>query len=239
MQLPLLQSAILIKRYKRFMADVRLANDNEITLHCANTGNMTGCGLAGDKIWYSDSHSQTRKYPCSWEITEFPKQVFACINTHRSNDLTVEAIENGVIKELAGYSKLQREVKYGAENSRIDILLTAENKPNCYVEVKSITLMENGVGMFPDAETTRGQKHLRELMEMKAQGHRAVVFFCGLRNDFDRFTIAKHIDPTYAKLFKEAIAMGVEAYAYQCEFKLLKNCPSEIQLTKSVKIIMD
>lgn len=236
MQFPPLQSATLLRRYKRFLADVRLDNNEEITLHCANTGKMTGCGEMNDKIWFSDSQSKTRKYPCSWELTELKNGEITCINTHRSNLLTVEALENKVIKELSEYDHIQTEVKYGEENSRIDILLTSDNLPDCYVEVKSITLVDNNkrIGMFPDAETVRGQKHLRELMLMREQGHRAVIFFCGLHSGFDCFTVAHHIDPTYAKLLKEAIQKGVEVYAYACEFKKENGVPVALNLTESV-----
>lgn len=234
MQLPPLQPATLLRRYKRFMADVRLPNGEEITLHCANTGKMTGCGEAGDTIWFSNSHSKTRKYPCSWELTELAGGVLTCVNTHRSNTLTVLALQNNQIPELAGYANLQTEVKYGEENSRIDILLTDPNKVDCYIEVKSITLVENKIGMFPDAITTRGQKHLRELMFMRTQGKRAVVFFCGLHSGFNQFTVAKDIDPDYAKLLKQAINMGVEVYAYACDFIWKNNVPVAINLTHSV-----
>ncbi len=234
MQFPPLQPATLLRRYKRFLTDVSLPNGEEITLHCANTGKMTGCGEKGDRIWYSNSQSKTRKYPCSWELTELPNQVLACINTHRSNLLAVEALENKLIPELSAYDNLQTEVKYGEENSRIDILLTGENLPDCYVEVKSITLVKGTVGFFPDAVTTRGQKHLRELMHMKAQGKRAVIFFAGLHAGFDRFTVAKNIDPAYAKLLHQAIKEGVEVYAYACKFTLENQIPVAMQLTHAV-----
>lgn len=234
MQLPALQPATLIKRYKRFLADVKLNNGEEITLHCANTGKMTGCGSAGNTIWYSDSKSTTRKYPCSWELTQLANNILTCINTHRSNGLVVEAIQADLVPELRGYNTLQTEVKYGEENSRIDILLSDGEQPNCYIEVKSITLVEGNVGMFPDAVTTRGQKHLRELMAMKAQGYRAVIFFCGLHEGFDRFTVAKHIDPAYAKLLTEAIRAGVEVYAYACRFDWENAVPVRLNLTQSV-----
>lgn len=237
MQFPPLQSAILLRRYQRFMADVRLANNNILTLHCANTGKMTGCGQAGDKVWYSDSGNPKRKYPCSWELTELANGVLVCINTHRANQLTLSAIQNQHIPELAGYAHLETEVKYGKENSRIDILLRDPVKGECYIEVKSITLVEHRLGMFPDAKTTRGQKHLRELMAMRAEGKRAVVFFCGLHSGFDQFTVAQKIDPIYAKLLKDAIACGVEVYAYACEFTRQNGVPVAIHLTHSVPCI--
>ncbi|WP_101774840.1 DNA/RNA nuclease SfsA [Pasteurella oralis] len=239
MQLPPLQSAILIRRYKRFLADVQLDNGEILTIHCANTGAMTGCGEAGDIVWYSHSDSQTRKYPHSWEITQLKNGKMVCINTHRSNQLTFEALQNKQIKELAMYNQILSEVKYGEENSRIDFLLKGDNLPDCYVEVKSVTLVKNTIGMFPDAVTTRGQKHLRELMAMKKQGHRAVVFFAGLHNGFDCFKVAEHIDPEYDKLLHEAIHEGVEVYAYAGEFSFAKAQPITLSLINSVSYIGD
>lgn len=237
MQLPPLQSATLIRRYKRFMADVTLSNQEQITLHCANTGAMTGCGDKGDTVWFSDSKSTTRKYPCSWELTELPNGNLVCINTHRSNQLVYEALQNKQIVELADYQQITPEVKYGEENSRIDFLLQGEGLPDCYVEVKSITLVKNNIGMFPDAVTTRGQKHLRELMAMKKQGYRAVVLFAGLHNGFDCFKIAEYIDPEYDKLLKQALKEGVEAYAYAGEFEKINGIPTALSLTKVVPFI--
>lgn len=237
MQLPPLQSATLIRRYKRFMADVQLPTQEQITLHCANTGAMTGCGEKGDTVWFSDSQSSTRKYPCSWELTELPNGNLVCINTHRSNQLVYEALQNKQILELADYSQITPEVKYGEENSRIDFLLQGDGLPDCYVEVKSITLVKNNIGMFPDAVTTRGQKHLRELMAMKKQGHRAVVLFAGLHDGFDCFKIAEYIDPDYDKLFKQALREGVEAYAYAGEFEKTDGIPTALSLSQAVPFI--
>lgn len=237
MQLPPLQSATLIRRYKRFMADVQLPTQEQITLHCANTGAMTGCGEKGDTVWFSNSQSTTRKYPCSWELTKLPNGNLVCINTHRSNQLVYEALQNKQILELADYSQITPEVKYGEENSRIDFLLQGEGLPDCYVEVKSITLVKNNIGMFPDAVTTRGQKHLRELMVMKKQGYRAVVLFAGLHNGFDCFKIAEYIDPDYDKLFKQALREGVEAYAYAGEFEKTDGIPTALSLSQAVPFI--
>ncbi|MDU8924425.1 DNA/RNA nuclease SfsA [Pasteurellaceae bacterium LIM206] len=219
MQFPPLQPARLIRRYKRFLADVELANGETGTIHCANTGAMTGCGSAGDIIWYSDSKSDTRKYPLSWELTQLANGDIVCINTHRSNQLVFEALQHKRIKELAMYDQILPEVKYGEENSRIDFLLKGNDLPDCYVEVKSITLVKDTVGMFPDAVTSRGQKHVRELLAMKKQGYRAVVLFAGLHNGFDCFKTAEDIDPEYDKLLRAAMRQGVEVYAYKGKFE--------------------
>ncbi len=215
---PALQPATLIKRYKRFLADITLPDGSQRTIHCANTGAMTGCATPGDRIWYSTSDNPKRKYPNSWELVETEKGHTICINTARANPLAVEAIELGAIKELQGYDELQTEVKYGNENSRIDILLKSSTHPNCYIEVKSVTLLDdaqNGQGYFPDAVTTRGQKHLRELMEMVKSGSRSVLLFVVLHSGIEKVSAAHHIDANYSKLLKQAQGQGVEVLCYK------------------------
>lgn len=218
---PSLQRATLIQRYKRFLADVTLPDGSERTIHCANTGAMTGCATPGNPVWYSTSDNPKRKYPNSWELTQTAQQHRICINTARANALAVEAIENGTIKELQGYERLQTEQKYGSENSRIDILLSAQSKPNCYIEVKSVTLLDEtqnqqkGQGYFPDAVTTRGQKHLRELTEMAQSGSRAVLLFTVLHSGIEKVSPAHHIDADYSQLLKTAIENGVEVLCYK------------------------
>ncbi len=164
------QSAKLIKRYKRFLADIALNGGEETTIHCANTGAMKGCAEPNDTVWFSTSTNTKRKYPFSWEITQSQNNHFICVNTLRANQLIEEALHQDLIKELSGFEELRREVKYGNENSRVDFLATYKNAPDTYIEVKSVTLLNDGHGYFPDAVTTRGQKHLRELMDMVTQG---------------------------------------------------------------------
>ena len=217
---PILEPAVLIKRYKRFLADITLPDGSERTIHCANTGAMTGCATPGNKVWYSTSDNPKRKYPNSWELSETATGHRICINTARANQLAVEAIESGTIKELQGYDQLQTEVKYGNENSRIDILLNSENKPKCYIEVKSVTLLdedESGQGFFPDAVTTRGQKHLRELAQMAQNGSRAVLLFTVLHSGIEKVSPAHHIDANYSQLLKYAQEQGVEVLCYKAE----------------------
>lgn len=214
------QPAKLIKRYKRFLADIKLNDAEETTIHCANTGAMKGCAEPDDTVWYSTSSNTKRKYPFSWEITQSQNNHFICVNTLRANQLIEEALHQGVIQELSGFSDLKREVKYGNENSRVDFLATYNHAPDAYIEVKSVTLLDNGHGYFPDAVTTRGQKHLRELMDMVAQGHRAVLLFAVLHNGINDISAASHIDPTYAQLLKEARLSGVEIIAYKADFSL-------------------
>lgn len=213
---PALQPATLIRRYKRFLADVTLPDSEEVTLHCANTGAMTGCATPGDTVWYSTSDNPKRKYARSWELTETKAGHCICVNTARANHLVVEAINEGVVKELRGYETLRTEVPYGEEKSRIDILLQSPGEPDCYIEVKSVTLLgDDGQGFFPDAVTTRGQKHLRELAAIAQQGKRAVLFFAVLHSGIERVSAAKHIDAVYNQLLNEAQQLGVEILCYQ------------------------
>ncbi|HCT2143367.1 DNA/RNA nuclease SfsA [Raoultella ornithinolytica] len=214
---PPLQSAILIKRYKRFLADVVTPDGRELTLHCPNTGAMTGCATPGDTVWYSTSDNPKRKYAHTWELTQTQRGAIICVNTLRANILAKEAILAGNIVELSGYNTLKSEVKYGEEKSRIDIMLQAEERQNCYIEVKSVTLAENDSGYFPDAVTERGQKHLRELMSVAAAGDRAVILFAVLHSAINRFSPAHHIDARYAQLLIEAQTKGVEILVYKAE----------------------
>ena len=220
---PPLQSATLIKRYKRFLADVITPEGQALTLHCPNTGAMTGCAAPGDTVWYSTSDNPKRKYAHTWELTETQQGAVICVNTLRANTLAKEAVLTGNIPELAGYNILKSEVKYGEENSRIDLMLQAEGRRNCYIEVKSVTLAEKEYGYFPDAVTARGQKHLRELMSVAAAGHRAVILFA-----------AHLIDAKYAQLLIEAQEMGVEILAWKAELStkmMTLNKPIAVALT--------
>lgn len=232
-----LQKATLLKRYKRFLADLQLADNTEFTAHCANTGKMTGCADSGFAAFYSTSDNTKRKYPHSLELTENQFGHLICVNTAVANKVVEEAINNQLIKELTGYSNLQAEVKYGQENSRIDFLLTDEQRPNCYVEVKSVTLLsqgapQSGQGYFPDAQTLRGQKHIRELIEMVEQGHRAILLFAVLHEGINQVSAAKHIDEKYALLLEEAISKGVEVLAYKAKISA-----KEVTLADSVPFI--
>lgn len=214
---PALQPATLVQRYKRFLADVVTPDGETLTLHCPNTGAMTGCATPGDTVWYSTSENIKRKYPHTWEITQTADGEYICVNTLRANQLVKEAITLDLIPELRGYNTLKSEVKYGAESSRIDFMLQAEDRPECYIEVKSVTLAERDNGYFPDAVTLRGQKHLRELISVAAAGKRAVLLFAVLHSAIGRFSPARHIDPKYAQLLNEAQKQGVEVLAYKAE----------------------
>ncbi|MCE3251926.1 MAG: sfsA [Cellvibrio sp.] len=215
--------ALLLKRYKRFLADVRLPDGRELTIHCPNTGSMKNCVLPESPCWYSVSESKTRKYPQTLEVVTTPGGHLAGINTARTNGLVEQALRENVIAELRGYQTLRREVVYGAEKSRIDFLLSdrellsghSQDGPLCYLEVKNVTLMEaEGEGFFPDAVTERGSKHLRELMAMVKQGHRAVLLFCVQHTGIQSVKPARHIDPVYDKALFAAMNAGVEVLAY-------------------------
>lgn len=236
MQLPHLQPAVLLRRYKRFLADIELPNGEMITIHCANTGAMTGCGEPGDTVWYSTSDNPKRKYPHSWELTEKPNGDLVCVNTIRANQLVHETLLQQRISELSQYQTILPEVKYGEENSRIDFLLRQTALVDCYVEVKSTTLVESAVGMFPDTKTARGQKHLRELIQMTQQGKGAVIFFAALHSAVRTFRPAAQIDPKYAELLQQAQSAGVQLLSYACHFEKQQGIPTALELTNSISV---
>ncbi|MCP3852559.1 MAG: DNA/RNA nuclease SfsA [Gammaproteobacteria bacterium] len=224
--------ARLIKRYKRFLADIELETPIKvegkqtklITIHTANTGSMTGCAIPDSTIWISNSHNPKRKYLYSWELssTQNPKSKvdnLIGINTMLANKLVKEAIENGDIAELADFQKIETEVSYGEEKSRIDLLVTQNNGQKCYVEVKNVTAsFQPDVAAFPDAVTARGTKHLRELELMVQQGHRGIILFCVQRNDIKQVRAAEEVDPLYAKTLAQVQKNGVEVLAYGARF---------------------
>lgn len=208
------QSGTLLRRYKRFLADVRLADGTEITLHCPNTGSMKNCVVPDSPCWFSTSPNPKRKYPHTLEIVTTPGAHLAGINTGRANNLVEAALNSNLIQELRGYDRLLREQRYGAENSRIDFLLERGDE-QCFVEVKNVTLMdEPGQGLFPDAVTSRGTKHLRELMAMVEAGQRAVLLFCVQHTGIRWVEPADAIDPLYGETLRLAAQAGVEVLAY-------------------------
>jgi sugar fermentation stimulation protein A len=225
----------LVQRYKRFLCDVNLADGTTVTATCPNTGSMLGLTAPGSKVWLSESDSPTRKYRHTWEMIETDVgkgPTLVGINTGHPNALVTEAINAGRIGELKGFAALRREVKYGA-NSRIDILL--EGGPggsSCYVEIKNVHLMrKHGLAEFPDSKTERGVKHLEELSNMVAAGHRAVMLYLVQRTDAARFDLAADIDPAYAAAYAKAKVAGVEMLAYRCHVS-----PDEIVLDRAIKI---
>lgn len=225
----------LLKRYKRFLADIALEDGRVITATCPNTGSMLGLTEPGAFVWVSESDSPTRKYAHTWEMVEADLgagPVLVGINTNHPNRLVAEAIQTGLIPELGGYATLRREVKYGI-SSRIDILLEDSKKGLTYVEIKNVHLSRvAGLAEFPDSVTERGAKHLAELSAMVAAGHRAVMLYLIQRADADRFDLAGDIDPVYARAFDAARAAGIEALAYTCVLT-----PLEVSLGRPVPVL--
>jgi len=211
--------ATLVRRYKRFLADVVLPDGTEITAHVANPGAMTGLAAPGARVWLSKSESKTRKLPYSWELVEVDSGnglELVGVNTSHPNALIAEAIAENNITEIAGYASARREVKYG-KNSRVDFLLESPGKPPCYVEVKNVHLMRKpGLAEFPDSVTARGAKHLAELADVVRGGGRAMMLYLIQMPSAQTFALARDIDPDYAKAFDLARAAGVEAIAYRC-----------------------
>ncbi|MDD2046824.1 DNA/RNA nuclease SfsA [Pseudomonas putida] len=212
---PPLETARLLRRYKRFLADIELASGEQITIHCPNTGSMLNCMVEGGQVWFSRSNDPKRKLPGTWEISETPQGRLACVNTGRANALVEEALRAGIISELAGFTGLKREVAYGEERSRVDFRLEFADGP-AYVEVKSVTLGFDGsaVAAFPDAVTQRGAKHLRELATLARQGVRAVQLYCVNLSAVEAVRPADEIDAAYAQALRAAVADGVEVLAY-------------------------
>lgn len=231
MKNPTLIKGTLVKRYQRFLANIRLDNGKSITAACPNTGSMKSCSEPGSPVLMSRDDNPNRKFPYTWEMIQV-ENVWVGINTSVPNKLIHKAIKKGQIPELTGYSNIQTEVKYG-ENSRIDLLLSNAEK-RCYVEIKSVSLVEDKVAYFPDAITTRGHKHLAELKNVIEQGHRAVLVFLVQRNDAELFKPAAAIDPEFAAALMDAHEHGVEILVYLANISI-----EEITLGKSIPFVLE
>lgn len=236
---PPLSPGRLLKRYKRFLAEVVLDDGSVVVAHCANSGSMLGLAQPGSRIWLSRNTNPRAKLEWRWELVD-DDGVWVGINTSRPNALVAQAIAEGALPELAGYATLRREVPYG-RGSRIDILLQGPERPLAYVEVKSVTLRRREVGTqdadldaaaFPDAVTVRGAKHLGELAAVARAGGRAVMLYLAQRSDCRRFRLAADLDPAYAAAFRSARAAGVEALCYDCTLS-----PQEIRIRGSLPVI--
>ena len=244
----------LIKRYKRFLADVELEDGSVITAHCPNTGRMTTCAEPGWRVALSDSRNPKRKYRYTWELVH-NGDGWICVNTGRANEMAFEAVSNGAIPKLDGYTEVLREQTFG--NSRFDLLLKrkgvapasplsgepvarslweacpATSEALCYIEVKNVTLLAaDGCYAFPDAVTERGRKHLLELINVVKAGHRAAMLYVIPRSDGTAFRAAREIDPAYADTLQSAVSAGVEVYAWQAAVS-----PSELYLSAAVGMI--
>lgn len=209
---PELEKAILLRRYKRFLADVKLAGGEVVTVHCPNTGSMKDCMQPGSAVWLSRATNKRRKYALTWEIAATPSGHLAGINSARANALVREALESGLIPELSGSTKIRAEVPFG-ERSRLDFVV--ENAAGLhYVEVKSVTLCgPHGQGLFPDAVSERGARHLRELASLAQAGKSAALVFCAQHSCIAHVAPARDIDPAYASAFDQALSAGVRMYA--------------------------
>ena len=218
----------LIKRYKRFLADVELADGSVITAHCPNTGRMTTCAEPGWKVALSDSQNPKRKYRFTWELVH-NGTCWICVNTGRANQMAFEAVSKNLIPDLAGYAEVLREQKFG--NSRFDLLLRT-GKELCYVEVKNVTLLAgDGCYAFPDAVTERGRKHLTGLVDVVKTGHRAAMLYVIPRSDGTTFRAAHEIDPQYAEALGFAVTAGIEVHAWRADVS-----SEEIRLAEPVAI---
>lgn len=224
-----LQKATLVRRYKRFLSDMLLPNGTKVVAHCANSGSMLGLTEPGSEVWLSPNTNPKAKLDWRWELVRTDGHLVG-INTSHPNRIVEAAIEDDEIAELKGYKTIRREVRYG-RNSRIDLLLEATDKERCFVEVKNVTLKRKYHAEFPDAVTKRGEKHLRELACMKADGNRALMFYLVQRGDCNSFRLAADLDPAYTKTFFEARDAGVEAVCYACDIS-----PTSIKIVRQIPI---
>lgn len=215
---PLLSAGTLIKRYKRFLADVELENGEIVTAHCPNTGSMQECSENGRPVYLSCHDNPKRKLKYTWELIEMPTSLVG-VNTLLPNRLVARSIEAAAIEELRGYDEMRREVNTG-NHSRIDLLLSNGENRYCYIEIKNCTLVTDGVARFPDAVTVRGQKHLKELQRLATAGNRCVMFYFIQRMDAGVFKPADHIDAAYGKALRQAVDNGVEVLVYDVHIDL-------------------
>jgi len=208
-------SGEFIKRYKRFFVDIKIGN-NIITAHCPNTGSMMGLLKKGNKVWLSESNNPKRKLKYSLQIIEDQKSKIG-INTHLTNKIVFDALNKGSIKDFKNLDSIKKEVKFG-QNTRFDFLLTKKNKKT-FVEVKNVTLSrKNRIAEFPDAITTRGLKHIKELLNAKKKGFEVYLLFVIQRNDCNKFELAKDIDPEYCELLIKAVKKNLKVLCYDCKF---------------------
>lgn len=237
----------LIKRYKRFLADIKLKDTNEIiTAHCPNSGSMKSLNQEGNRVWVTKTNNPKRKLKYTWEIVETPNKALAVVNTQLPNRIVKEAIENRQIKELQTYEGIKTEVKYGEENSRIDIQLihkkinkTTSKPTESYVEVKNVTLAESErptIAQFPDAKTIRGQKHLRELALEAKKDNKAYLFYLINRTDCEKIKVAEHIDPVYKEELIKAKAQGVKILPYKTKIHI-KDTTATISVDTKIRFI--
>jgi sugar fermentation stimulation protein A len=216
---PPLVAGTLVRRYKRFLADVKLEDGRTVTAHCPNTGSMRSCSEPGRRVYLSVHDNPKRKYPYTWELIQMPDALVG-VNTLTPNRLVKRALARDVVAELAGFETIRSEVRFG-DNSRVDLLLTGPGNRRCFVEIKNCTLVVDGTAMFPDAVTARGLKHLKELARQVDAQTRSVIFFFIQRMDAEEFRPAEAIDPAYGEGLRQAVGAGVEILAYDVDIDLV------------------
>lgn len=234
----------LVRRYKRFLADIILDDGREVVAHCPNTGSMRAVNVPGSRVWLSPSDNPKRKLDWTWELIALPQSegdtALASVHTGRTNAIVEEALRVGIITPLAGYAEMRREVK--VEGARLDFRLRGEEggpapRVDAYVEVKQVTLKEeDGHGYFPDAVSERGRRHLEVLSRLAGEGQRAVLLFCVAHTGIDDVAPARHLDPAYAQALGEAVAAGVEVLAYGCEVDWRQGAPVGIRLARPLPV---
>lgn len=239
MTYPGLVPGTLLRRYKRFLADVRLDSGEEVVAHCPNTGSMKAVNVPGCRVWLSPSNNPKRKLAWTWEWIELPEPgggtALASVHTGRANGLVEAAINEGEIAPLTGYQTLKREVKVG--EARLDFRLDDPEKGAAYVEVKQVTLKEaDGHGYFPDSVSVRGTKHLHTLAALAEQGERAVLLFCVAHEGIADVAPATHIDPTYAAALSDAVNAGVEVVAYGVMVEWQQSVPVAARLARALPV---
>jgi sugar fermentation stimulation protein A len=221
----------LLKRYKRFVADVKLEDGEIVTAHCPNTGSMQGCCEAGRTVFLSRHDRPNRKHRYTWEMIAMPTSLVG-INTLVPNRLVWRSLELKRIPELSEYADIAREVKIG-EHSRIDLMLTGRGGDRCYIEIKNCTLVTQGIAQFPDAVTSRGLKHLIELEKLAKAGHRCMMFYFIQRMDAKEFQPADPIDPEYGRRLRQAVEKGIEVLAYDVRIDM-----QGIELNKNIPCVL-
>tara|TARA_R110000824_G_scaffold40490_1_gene121351 strand:- start:9798 stop:10526 length:729 start_codon:yes stop_codon:yes gene_type:complete len=236
---PALVPGILLKRYKRFLADVLLDDGREVVAHCPNTGSMKAVNVPGCRVWLSPSDNPKRKLAWTWEFIELPQAdgqvALASVHTGRANRIVEAALEAGALAPLAGYATLRREVKVAG--ARLDFRLDDPERGRAYIEVKQVTLKEeDGHGYFPDSVSVRGTKHLHSLRLLAEQGERAVLLFCVAHEGIADVAAAAHIDATYAAALSEAAASGVEVLAYGIVVEREQGTPTGVRLARQLSV---
>ncbi|CAM3491253.1 DNA/RNA nuclease SfsA [Halomonas lysinitropha] len=239
MEYPALVPGTLLRRYKRFLADVRLDGGREVVAHCPNTGSMREVNVPGCRVWLSPSDNPARKLNWTWELIELPQgdgtMAAASVHTGRANRIVEEALRAGHVEELAGHAAIRREA--AVEGARLDFRLDDPERGTTFVEVKQVTLREaDGHGYFPDAVSTRGRRHLEALAALAAQGHRAVLLFCVAHEGIEDVAPAAHLDPAYAASLREVATLGVEVLARRCDVIRKADVPVAIRLGRRLPV---